>query len=328
MTRRKIRLKAAAVADQEDRVRELVNHQLMHAELLRKSQKFNRVTSSLDLIGDTGLAIGTLGDEPPSEDGSNYMLVHGLYQSCANMLDACRVIADQVGTKFPKSLVEQAQAIQDIRVRVTGHPHSAKGDPTVGRKGGSYNIGRYGLSGEGFPLHSWHDDDTTDIVGVNNLEVAFRTLDVTNRALKLLYKWFEGRTRELEEKWTALPSSRHLKQALYASEKLMESVRRYSLKPLGKWGLEHLQKCIASIRADKWFVEIYGAELKYELEGVDWTISRLIADIDGDLALALQDEERLVLARYVRDRIFGLVMFCKEVDSAYAPSPEVAFDAD
>ena len=74
----------ATISELEQRIRDFINRTPKQDELLRDSKAWNQICSSLDVIGDTDVALGAYDKAPPTDDaGATYLLIYGVLQALA-----------------------------------------------------------------------------------------------------------------------------------------------------------------------------------------------------------------------------------------------------
>lgn len=109
----------------EDRIREFINTHRMQSVLLLDLEKWNQLCSSLDLIGDTELAIQSypilcLWQDKIQNQGASYLIIYGILQTLLLQQDAAKKIGDCLKiTVKPPSQLENIRAIRNSAV---GHP--------------------------------------------------------------------------------------------------------------------------------------------------------------------------------------------------------------
>lgn len=320
-----IRTSARAVRRQENRIRDLVNHSLLQNELTNSLPKFNRICACLDAIGDASVALECLDPKSNTEEGHNYLITHGVYQSISLLLDAARVIARETSIGLPESHQCEIQQLLDLRIQISGHPYDDNGNKKSGRRAGASGIGNYSISPSGFILHQWFDDGSRKTLNVNHEDSARNALSICRNCLAYIAERLKKRIRHLEREWNKSPAAAHFIMAGYASEKLLDAVRKTDRKPTGPWAVEHLKQCIDGIRADERLMSSWKDPIEYDLEGVDWTIERLLRCFSGDVTVST--EESMVLARYLRDRIDSLWTLCRSIDTCFSgPKPTFSFE--
>ncbi|MBD1844458.1 hypothetical protein H6F89_13855 [Cyanobacteria bacterium FACHB-63] len=97
------------IHDLEDRIRDFINSGRRQSDLPRDSATWNKLCSSLYLVGDTQIAI----DAYPQlfsvkEQGVSYLIVYGILQAFLLQQDAAKHIGDalNIKVKLPKDLEE------------------------------------------------------------------------------------------------------------------------------------------------------------------------------------------------------------------------------
>ncbi len=109
----------------EDRIREFINSGRRQYILLQSPRTWNRLCSSLDLIGDTQLAIDSYPKfNSEQEEGAIYLIIYGILQTFLLQQNAAKDIAAalNIKVKLPKKLND----IRVIRNSASGHPTRQK----------------------------------------------------------------------------------------------------------------------------------------------------------------------------------------------------------
>lgn len=109
------------ISQLEERIREFINSGRKQSALLVDSSKWNKLCSSLDLIGDTELAILSYPSLCSTQDnGASYLIIYGILQTLLLQQDATKNISDslEIKVKLPKPLED----IRIIRNSAAGHP--------------------------------------------------------------------------------------------------------------------------------------------------------------------------------------------------------------
>lgn len=109
------------IAELEDSIRNFINTGCHQAELLDRSETWNQICNSLDVIGDTALSIEDDLSEPyPTSDGLKYIFTYGILQSLFLQQDAVRHLSEAF--KLPYTPSENLAKIRGIRNASIGHP--------------------------------------------------------------------------------------------------------------------------------------------------------------------------------------------------------------
>lgn len=140
-----------------DRVRALINEP-GRQEALRRGEMWLQLASSLDVTGDTELAITAYlatTDEPNESAvtgyGLLYLRAYGLLQALFLQQDAVCNLCEALGTPFQPKEDLRLNEVRRIRNSSTGHP-------TRLRRGGTeshHGIARISLTDKGFQLYSF-----------------------------------------------------------------------------------------------------------------------------------------------------------------------------
>ena len=145
------------IRELETQIRDFINQYRQTHVLIQDLVKANILWSSLDVVGDTQLAIDTyraLQHENHKDVGFNYLAVYGILQVLYVQQDAVRHIFESLDIPLnlvdPKNFAE-VQRVRDVRNKATGHPtkHGKKKQPVT-----SHYISRNTLSLSGFTLMS------------------------------------------------------------------------------------------------------------------------------------------------------------------------------
>ncbi|MBL8066671.1 MAG: hypothetical protein JNM34_12570, partial [Chthonomonadaceae bacterium] len=245
-SKNRIKLAAAALRREEERLRDNVNHRLMEEYLSKDQALFNRVCAVMDNVGDTTLAVAHLPNCDGNEKGLAYLVTHGAFQSMEILVSACRLIGTDLGVSYPKELDAEIDKIKDMRVRVTGHPYDFKSNKKTGRKAGTSGISRITLSTSGFSLHEWTEGGKCKITGVNTFDYAVKSLRIARRCLRYVNEELASRVLELEREWVARPLYNYVAQLTYWCGKLNEAVRA-GAAPVGI--LKTIEETLSLLRA-------------------------------------------------------------------------------
>ena len=107
----------------EQEIRDLINYTRIQSEVMKNSADWIRLCSSLDIIGDTQLAISAFNIENLGDDlmdGNDYLQVYGLLQATFLQQDAVKHISLSLGFNF--NLSSHLKNIREIRNDTIGHP--------------------------------------------------------------------------------------------------------------------------------------------------------------------------------------------------------------
>jgi hypothetical protein len=143
------------IRDLEVQIRDYINHYRNNHVLVQDLVKWNILCSSLDVVGDTELAIEDYKHLDGGQgDGFNYLAVYGILQVIYVQQDAVRHILESLDVPLKlidPGLLKDTLYVRSIRNKATGHPSKhGKGKQPLS----SHFISRISLSLAGFTLMS------------------------------------------------------------------------------------------------------------------------------------------------------------------------------
>jgi hypothetical protein len=141
-----------AIRDLETKIRDFISHPRRQDPLLQDKPLWNVLCSSLDILGDTELAIESYLALPEGDDvGTRYLLVYGILQVLYVQQDAIEDLVKSFGLayKSDSALVE----IRDARNKTTGHP-TKRGNARTSKDGQqtSHFLARYSIRKSSYKL--------------------------------------------------------------------------------------------------------------------------------------------------------------------------------
>jgi hypothetical protein len=158
-------IRAKAMYEQTQRIRELINKPITQCTLLKNRSLWYQLCSCLDVIEDTDLAIASyLNGEYGKSTGAEYLAKYGLLQALNVQQDAVSNLCKSLKMPNPLDNYPRLKEVKDIRIKSIGHPtkRKRKGQPT------SYHfISRPTLKPDGFELLSWRSDGQFDAKDVS-----------------------------------------------------------------------------------------------------------------------------------------------------------------
>ena len=140
-----------------ERIRDYANHAWRRELLYQDKAKWNKMWASMDVIGDTQLAIDFYAALPEfSSNSGGYLYIYGLLQSLFVQQDACSHINNVItGNKIGwKSDYPTLLNIREIRNMSIGHPGS-RGDKSF------HHISRISISKDSFEMLTYYSDENS-----------------------------------------------------------------------------------------------------------------------------------------------------------------------
>ncbi|HUY13948.1 MAG TPA: hypothetical protein VMX16_10030 [Terriglobia bacterium] len=169
-----------AIRDLETRIRDFVTEARRRQQLVARSADWNMLTSSLDVIGDTELAIEAYLSSPEARDhGGQYLLIYGILQVLFVQQDALQHIA--AALRFPYKPYPELFDIRDIRNKTVGHP--TKKDRPGAAPQSSHHISRPSINRTYFQLLSTYEDGRVEFTAVNLRELIVKQRHIVRNVL-------------------------------------------------------------------------------------------------------------------------------------------------
>ncbi len=139
-------------------VRDIINRPRKQSLLLKEKKVWNQLTSSMDVIQDTDIAIDSyLENEFPKDYGEKYIWIYGVLQNLFVQQDAVKNLIESLDLNpSVEKPLEKIRDIRDIRNKATGHP-TKKG---WGKSKFTFHfISRSTINRNGFQLMSCMEND-------------------------------------------------------------------------------------------------------------------------------------------------------------------------
>ena len=168
-------------------IRDIINTARDSFGLLKDPTNWNKITSSLDVIEDTEIAIAAYLDNSKKSisKGENYLIIYGIFQVLFVNQNAVIDLADAIKLKLPRN--NKLIWIREIRNNCIGHPTRKR----VG-KGDAFNfISRMSMSYENFQLMTLYQDREPQLLHINIPELIFEQN-------KVHYKMFQNFLKKLK----------------------------------------------------------------------------------------------------------------------------------
>lgn len=306
------------IHDLEDRIRDFINSGRRHSNLLRDSATWNKLCSSLDLIGDTQIAI----DAYPQlfsvkEQGVSYLIVYGILQTLLLQQDAAKHIGDALNIKvmLPKDL----QEIRVIRNNAAGHPSYQREN---GLSKSSF-IARMSISSTGFELMTVYSGDKD----YEMRHVAIPSLIEKQQVYlgEILSKVIaELEKQEMEHR--AMHKDKKLVDIFpptisYHFSKIYEATYSRDSFFLGTPNLAIIAKCVESFKDELSIRDEWGVyeSIDYHYELIDYPLKRLESYFKGDDSI--NEKDTYIYASFLSDQLKSIQEIAKELDEEYESAP-------
>ena len=173
--------KFARIRDLETQIRDFITHPRVQYQLLQDKLGYYTLCSSLDVIGDTELAIAAylaLPDE--NAPGLHYLVIYGVLQACFVQQDGARHILESLSIESP--LTDDLKYVRELRAMTVDHPTNTgiKGKPLT-----TNAISRFSLHRTGFLLMSTPATGDHEMIEVNITELLDRQRSGITRLLEI-----------------------------------------------------------------------------------------------------------------------------------------------
>lgn len=306
------------VVELESKIRDFINSARRQSVLLKNPAAWNRLCSSLDVIGDTELAFEAYPNLCNDKgEGESYIIVYGMLQALLLQQDAAKNISDvvlNVKVKLPKEL----QQIRQIRNSAAGHPTHEKENGITK----SSFIQRYSLSPASFKLMTVYSSEdchyqTRDIDIQKLIEIQRQYLgDVLQSVIIELERQEMAHKEEHRDRKvrSVFPPTIH-----YYFEKVYEASRSGSAFCLGTPHLTYLDDCLDKFKAElesrgEW--GIYDS-IDYHMELVNYPLKELKIYFDNPANSKLNEKDVYIFISFVSGQFDELMKIAEEIDEQY-----------
>jgi hypothetical protein len=298
----------------EESVRKYINTTRYQNDLLRDSDNWNQICSSLDTIGDTLYSQQDyFKEEYPASVGLKYIFTYGLLQSLFIQQDAMRHLSEAFGIQF--ELTDRLKEIRSLRNASIGHPTKNK------NKGSTYYnyISRMSLSKKGFTLMRSYDQGNNEFVDIDIYSLVHDQLEDIEANYKLLDEKLkeEDRVHREKYKYKLLADIFHSSMS-YTFSKVAEGVH----SPHGS-NVVFALSMLNSIRETYQKFEVALSErgdlneyTKHDLDEYNHALKKLEKYLKGDDSDMSESDAR-IYHFYVREQHNHFEKIANEIDEDY-----------
>lgn len=299
----------------EHRIRELVNSPRRAFLLRQDSERWFKLCSSMDAIGDTQLAVRAFLDkpvEPRRSDGWSYVIVYGVLQVLYVQQDAAHTLADCLKLRF--GLPDELAAIRDARNASIGHP-------TNYRRASSTAISRMSLSPNAFQMLVFRSGQRTEFRSVNVRGAAERQTQLMADLLTRAVEHLVNEEREHRRKFRARTLSGTLSSTLaYMLEKIGEGLRDEASIPFALAGVESVRDTLRAFRAsldERGVAGAYADSVGRVLSELEFVLERLSRRLDGGMPEWVERDGD-VYWYFLHGKLDEVRRLAEEIDADYA----------
>lgn len=313
------------VSEIEQEIRDLVNRPRRRFNIQRDSAAFNKICSSLDVVGDTELAFEAyLKSDEHSSFGERYLAVYGVLQALFIQQDAVKHLHDALNLKYEAH--PALRRIREVRNEASGHPTEV-----VRKKKATFNhISRMSLDKHGFTLLTTGADSDAKLKDVNVLELIYSQRNCLTRALTALVAKLQEEEMEHRKKFRNEKLVDAFPQSLgYIYEKIAEAIDGKPSLWNGAALVDSIIKAIETFNTaldSRGIREAYDDSVGQELRTVEYPLAELHRYFSNPEESKLNGQDANIFLFFIKGGVEKLVRIAEEIDEEYAMnSPEETY---
>jgi hypothetical protein len=307
----------ASISELEQSIRKFINSPRNQFHLLKDAEAWNKLCSSLDVIGDTELAINAyLERDITNAIGESYLIVYGILQVMLVQQDAVKNMAHSlsVNCQFPKNLND----IRGIRSDSIGHPTKQREDKRLK----SNFIVRMGLTEKGFNLMTVYSDGRP--YTLRYIDIPSLITEQRFALQKILTKVVERLTEE-EMAHREKFRNEKLEEAFpptlgYYFEKIFEATRGGNAFLLGGPHLTFISECLDRLEQllkDRGLLGVYDS-ISYHMDLARYPLEELTKFFQEPATSRLNDKDAYIFASFLEAQINYLKEISAGIDNEYS----------
>jgi hypothetical protein len=307
----------STISELEGQIRDFINNPRKQHILLQDRAEWNKLCSSLDVIGDTELAIAAYIEDihAPATDGQKYLILYGILQMLFVQQDAVKHMAEALGLQYEDDPL--LSHIRELRNDSIGHP-TKRGQG----KGKSFNfITRISMSRSGFTLMTTYPDKDPVFTHVNVPQLIHDQRETLRKALieaieRLKSEEMEHRKKHRDEKLVdAFPQT-----LTYYFEKISEAIHGGNFPQFGALHVDLVSEAIERFKTmltTRGFLNAYDP-ISYHLELVEYPLAELKKYFDAQHDSKLNAKDAYIFLSFIRKQVDLLKQIAIEIDEEYA----------
>jgi len=295
-------------------IRDYINHPRVQAGIMANRRDWMQICASLDIVGDTELAISAYASCATPDYGNAYLQIFGLFQAFFLQQDACTHMAEVLSIELPQDagLAEVRQSRNDI----VGHP-TKRGNNNART---SHVMSRVSLS-------KWSVDvvsSTRDTADIEMRQIDFRRLNQIQANgiishLQLILNEIQNREKEHAMKHADVKLADIFPQTLtYHCSKIFEGIRSAREIPMAQANIKYARGWIEKFRqalTDR--DELPGNDnMLYHFNQLDNPFNRIEEYLDGNSPL--NEEDVYAIAFFLHAKLKEMAELAAEYDEHYA----------
>lgn len=308
----------------ESQIRDFINSPRRQAALYEDKATWGMLCSSLDVIGDTELAMEAYlkddGQEPDKRgqsdhliaSGNLYINLYGILQIVFVQQDAVKHLGEALGFDYAHD--PRLKVIREIRNDAIGHP-------TKRGKAEAFNfISRMTLSRAGCRMLTMRADGTMEFRDIDVPSMIAEQREAVAAALAGILEKLREDEMAHRKKFAGSKLADAFPSTLgYYHEKISESIAG---RMPGSFGADILESVAGYIATFKQGLEERGSLDAYEpitdeFELLEYPIAELLGFFRNPQASKLNDKDAMIFHFFIRNRIKNLIDMAKEIDREY-----------
>lgn len=301
--------------DIESEVREHINTHRYQKVLISELDSWSQICSSLDTLGDTGLALKSyLKSDFPTEPGLSYIYTYGLLQALFIQQDAMNHLSEAFEVTY--ELSDELKSIRAVRNASIGHPTKNRVKKTT-----YFNhISRISMCKSGFTLARFYDEGESEFIDVDFTNIVETQLIGINNAYALIsYK-----LREIDEQHRAKFMEKPLADILHSSmgymfEKVGQVIYSTSNSNVsfGLSMLESIEEAYNNFQSALQERNELPDHIQYELDEYFHGIKRVKAYLTGSNVNDFSESDARIFLFYLQKNHKSFESLAREIDEDY-----------
>ncbi|EDP95045.1 hypothetical protein U8527_08450 [Kordia algicida OT-1] len=302
-----------SIERKEKKIRDLVNHPWKLQKLLENKTKWNQLCASMDVIGDTQIAINDFFKLPAfSSNNGGYLFLYGLLQSFFLQQDAINHLSQALFNNPINWRIDYPELFQirELRNDTIGHPTKRGNDESF------HFIARYSISNGYFRLMSHYSDKQKNLfrdIIIKELKEKQENsvIEILDNVIKLMEKEFEEHKNNFSKEKIS-----ELANIGYSISKVYEGI--YNNYELVEMNFTIIKTTIESIKTEikKRYGKISALQgVQDVIRRIDYIIERVEKWILEDKLFNNNDAE--VFMDSFSDRFDELEEMLKEIDKEF-----------
>ena len=305
------------IPELEHRIRDFINSPRRQTVLLARVADWNKLCSSLDLVGDTQLAIQAYPKLCNSKgDGASYLIVYGILQTLLLQQDAAKHIASalNITIKLPKELND----IRIVRNSAAGHP----GLQNENGQSKSCFISRMSLSPIGFDLMTIYSKDRDyKITHVSIPRLLKTQSSYLSEVLSKVVEELERQEMEHREMHKETKLSECFPPTVsYYFEKIFEAICGKNESLFGVSNLDFIQDCLDNFKDNLELRGLWGVydSINYHYGKLLYPMKELNVYFESKEKSKLNGDDAYIFTSFLVEHLNSLKKIAMEIDEEYA----------